>query len=201
MNKLDTWHEAQKWEKSWWGNCTNTIGEDLKQFVYAQKMGLDIFENKKSPYNINAWGKNILDVGGGPTSLLLKCENLGECTVIDPCEYPDWVKKRYELAGIEYIKISGEEFVPWKNDEVWIYNVLQHTKDPEKIIENAKNSSSIIRIFEWIDTETNAGHPHSLTKEKLDTWLGGEGKTEYLNGQNGCFGNCYYGIFRGCYYK
>ena len=82
-------------------------------------------------------------------------------------------------------------------DEVWLYNVLQHTQDPEKIIRNAQRAGRIIRIFEWIETRIsiNEGHPHSFTEQQLNEWLGGEGKVETLNGQANCWGKCYYGIF------
>jgi hypothetical protein len=82
-----------------------------------------------------------------------------------------------------------------KSDEVWIYNVLQHTQDPALVIENAKAAGEIIRIFEWINTRVNVGHPHSFTEESLNELLGGYGKVETLNGQANCYGDCYYGIF------
>lgn len=41
------------------------------------------------------------------------------------------------------------------------------------------------------------GHPHNLTEEKLNTWFKGYGKVEHMTGQNGCKGQCYYGIFKG----
>lgn len=149
-------------------------------------------------------GKSILDIGGGPVSMLLKTEEFERAIVIDPCEYPEWVKARYQAAGIEFYKIAGEdlltpgmidelqEFPPV--DEIWIYNVLQHTQDPEKIIDNARKLAKTIRIFEWINTEITAGHPHSLSQEKLDLWLGGHGTIENLN-RNNCFGWAYYGVF------
>lgn len=190
-------NHTQEWEKDWWGTCQNTYGEEEKQLVYAKRMGLQFFHNNKSPYNIDLKGKSVLDIGGGPSSLLLKCVNGEVLAVLDPCNYPQWVGDRYRDSGIEYEKIKGEEATydtkqPF--NEVWIYNVLQHTEDPKKVIDNAKKAGNLIRIFEWIDTPTNIGHPHSLTEKDLNEWLGGEGKTEVLN-QTGLYGKCYYGIF------
>lgn len=187
---------AQDFEKDWWGTCQNTYGEEEKQLAYAARMGLSFFHNRKSPYNIDLQGRSVLDIGGGPSSLLLKCENSGFTAVVDPCDYPEWVHQRYEEASISYTKEQGEKIVKPKItfDEVWIYNVLQHTESPETIINNAKAAGKIIRIFEWIDTITNQGHPHSLNEKDLNKWLGGEGKTEMLN-QTGLYGRCYYGIF------
>ena len=191
------WKNEQKFELDWWGNCANSFGEEEKQLVYAKKMGLDFFHNGKSPYNIEMNGKRILDIGGGPISLLLKCENV-DGTVADPCEYPDWVGQRYSECAIIYNKIKGEDvgFNQDKFDEVWIYNCLQHVDDPELIIKNALHIGKIVRLFEWIDTQKTKGHPHTLTEEKLNKWLGGVGKVEVLN-EPTVNGKCYFGIFKG----
>ena len=196
-----TWNDAQKWESGWWGNCINTIGEELKQFAYAEKMGLTIFHDQKSPFNINASRMNICDIGGGPASMLLKTSNRGDnCVVIDPIldNVPGWVKERYNTANIKTSCVQGENLLSihcnQEFQEVWIYNVLQHTQNPELIIKNAKQISKIIRIFEWIDTPINKGHPHSLNERKMNNWLGGIGKAEYIN-KNTAVGKAYYGVF------
>lgn len=197
------WDEDQQWEKEWHGNCVNSINEELKQLVYAGKMGLKQTHNIKTPYTFNLEQKSILDVGGGPYSLLLKCENFKKAVVVDPCEYPAWVHERYKSAGIDDYRIAGEDFLDLKLgvfDEVWIYNVLQHTRVPEKILTNIRKSAKIIRIFEWVETGTAIGHPQNLTKPDLDKWLGGVGKVENIN-QGGCVGLCYYGIFKGNHYE
>lgn len=198
---MERWEKAQEWEQWWWGSCTNTLGEEVKQLLYAEKMGLKSFHDGKSPYNFDLGGASVLDIGGGPTSLLLRCTNFEEATVVDPLDVPDWVLQRYDAAGIMYLQHRAED-IRWlfglgSWDEVWIYNVLQHTHDPQFIISNARKQGKIIRVFEWIDTPTNEGHPHALAEELLNDWLGGKGKTEVLNGQNTCYGKCYYGIFLG----
>mgnify|MGYP001373085042 CR=1 FL=1 len=191
------WNDAQEWERQWWGSCQNTYGEEQKQLLYANRMGLRPHHDGRSPYNFDLNGRSVLDIGGGPVSLLLKCTNYAEAFVADPCEYPEWVDMRYKAAGIEYGRIPGESIRVTGYDEVWLYNVLQHTQDPEKIIRNAQRAGRIIRIFEWIETRIsiNEGHPHSFTEAQFNDWLGGEGKVETLNGQANCWGKCYYGIF------
>jgi hypothetical protein len=173
----------------------------MKQLKYAEKMGLKFFHNTKSPYNIDMEGKSVLDIGGGPVSMLLKCENVKEGVVVDPCDYPDWVMGRYQIAGITFVKSRGEDItLPQVFDEVWIYNVLQHCEDVQKVIENAKKCSKVIRIFEWVDNGISLGHPNNLTELDLNKWLGGEGKVEWLNEFN-LKGKCYHGIFRGDKYE
>lgn len=205
MNK--EWQTAQSWELDWHSNCINSLNEELKQLVYAEKMGLKRKPTPKTPYEFDLEDKVILDIGGGAYSLLLKCINIGYgSAVTDPLmnKYPDWVKNRYDTLKITTMSESGESIydalmaVQYRPiiDEIWIYNVLQHTQDPEKIIRNARRLGKIIRIFEWVDTPTNIGHIHTLTEENLNKWLDGQGRVEQVN-QWRAVGKCFYGIFLG----
>lgn len=178
-----------RFEKEFWGDCANTYGEETKQFVYADRMGM-VWNN----YVIDLAGKSVLDIGGGPVSLLLKCVNFRMAGVIDPIEYPSWVYSRYATHRIRTRVQPGEEIVSRGWDEVWIYNVLQHCRDPQKVIDKAKGAGKVLRIFEWIDFEPSPGHPHMLTEADLNEWIGGIGQTELLN-EKGCYGKAYYGVF------
>lgn len=204
-----TWKDEQHFELNWHGNCVNSFWEETKQQVYAKRMGLkaDMVLGKYPVYDLK--GISVLDIGGGPVSMLLKCVNLGNVMVIDPCNYPKWIDARYEEAKIQYKRIKGEDLFAGNKedtryvgenamffDEVWIYNVLQHVDDPKLIIENARKVSKIIRIFEWIDNGVSLGHPHDLKENLLNEWLGGIGHVEHLN-ESGCHGKAYYGLFKG----
>lgn len=194
------WKEAQEWERKWHDNCVNSYWEETKQRVYADRMGLVAFHDKGRFPTYDLQGKSILDIGGGPYSLLLKCINV-DGTVVDPCDYPQWTRDRYKESGLTFVQASGEAFGTTKIfDEVWIYNCLQHTENPEKILKNARQYSKIIRLFEWIDTGISDGHLHDLKEEKLNKWLGGIGKVEVLN-ESGCMGKAYFGIFKGNHYE
>ena len=193
------WTDAQEWESNWWDKCQNTYGEEEKQVVYAHRMGLRMVHDGRSPYNIDMQERSVVDIGGGPVSLLLKCFNLGLAVVVDPLVVPEWVYQRYNSAGITLINEQAEAMSvdEGKFDEAWIYNCLQHTEDPHTVVRNALNVASYVRVFEWLDTRVNEGHPHTFTKEILDDWLMGDGKVEVLQGEANCYGKCYYGIFRG----
>lgn len=195
------WNKEQQFEKEWWGDCLNTFGEEEKQIVYAERMGLKIFHDGRSPYNFDLGGVSVLDIGGGPVSILLKCKNVTG-TVMDPCSYPDWVAKRYEQAGIEYMRERGETIILPQRlfDEVWIYNVLQHVDDPARVIKNARSCSKVLRIFEWIENGISEGHPHNLTEKELNKWLGGAGKVMQCNYPT-CKGSAYFGVFKGDHYE
>lgn len=191
MNK---WQQAQKWEKEWWNACQNTYYEEMKQLLYAEKMGLVRVPDAKTPYRFDLREISVLDIGGGPVSLLLKCVNV-RGKVVDPLPLPKWVKERYKLVGIECEQIKAENIKEKGFDEVWIYNVLQHAENPQKIIQNARRAGKIIRIFEWMNTPPSEGHPHTLTEKELNEWLNGEGKVKVMGSP--FRGNCkaYYGIF------
>jgi 2-polyprenyl-3-methyl-5-hydroxy-6-metoxy-1,4-benzoquinol methylase len=199
---LQTWQAAQEWEKNWHGDCVNSLNEELKQLTYARKMGLKLSPTLKTPYNFDLEGKTVLDIGGGAYSLLLKCSNFQQAAVIEPIHYPQWIHGRYEANRIKLIEHAAEDMYADENqiyeeriyDEVWIYNVLQHVQDPQKIVNNSRRAGKLIRIFEWVDNGISPGHIHDLKEEKLNEWLRGEGKVEFIN-EGGCVGKCYYGVF------
>jgi glycosyltransferase involved in cell wall biosynthesis len=162
------WATAQQWEKDWWGDCNNTFDEERKQLIYAKHMGLTF----DSDGYIDLQGKSVLDVGGGPVSLLLRTKNGGRRTVVDPLDVPEWIKERYSEAGIELEQKPGEEIDATDYDEVWIYNVLQHTMDPAEVLKNAKVAGNALRIYEWTKTGVSEGHLHDLKQEFLAGVLG-----------------------------
>jgi hypothetical protein len=189
-----SWEDEQEWERQWWGDCANTYGEETKQLTYAHRMGFGIvpWAGKWPVYDMQ--GRSVVDVGGGPVSILLKCVNLGIAGVADPCRYPDWVGFRYAARGIHLFEAAGEDLPSHDMDEVWIYNVLQHVRDPELVVANARKAGRTLRIFDWLETPASPGHPHTLTEHDLNTWIGGRGSVEQMN-ENGCVGLAYYGVF------
>lgn len=218
------WDQAQERARERWGTCQNTYNEETKQLLYANRMGLRYCPDAETPYRFDLRGVSVLDIGGGPCSLLLKCDRVGAeiqyrdiigiCTsdgcdcrtlpydrfvVVDPMPMPDWVRGRYTLAGIELIAIKAEDMCEEGFDECWIYNVLRYTEDQEKVIENAKKAGKLIRIFEQINTPPSIGYFQTLTEEKLNRWLGGKGKVERFASWAGRGASreitCYYGIF------
>jgi hypothetical protein len=177
-------------ESQYWGDCCNTFDEDQKHYVYARYMGL-----KRVGYSFDVSGALIVDIGGGPTSMLLKTINLCRGSlVVDPLQYPSWTYKRYDAKGIASRIGRGEDMFDTGYDEAWIYNCLQHTDDPELIIENALKSAKTLRIFEWVNVPPHDGHPIELTKLRLDAWIGKVGQTIQL-AESGCFGRAYFNTY------
>jgi 2-polyprenyl-3-methyl-5-hydroxy-6-metoxy-1,4-benzoquinol methylase len=178
------WENAQKHEAEYWGNCLGmrAWGEFVKGEMYGREMGLFDAYGVGNSGDLNMQRKSVLDIGGGPVSMTLRCVNAGKLVVVDPCEWPASVHRRYENYGIEFVRKPCEElndiFVSpdTKFDEVWCYNVLQHVQEPAKIVENALArvaAGGVFRIFEWIHIPAGDCHPHVLTPEDLLTWLKG----------------------------
>ena len=169
-------HDDYEFERGYWGNCCNTFDEEQKHYIYAKYMGI-----QRSHYSfILPENSRILDIGGGPCSMLLKTKNLEYGLVVDPIQYPHWTMLRYGEMNIAYDVKPGEEVDKTGFDEVWIYNCMQHAIDPAKIIENAKRAAPRLRIFEWVDIPAHDGHPHMLTEEALNSWIGQKGKVAVL---------------------
>lgn len=198
---MNVWAEAQEIERTWWGDCVNTFQEESKQLTYAEKMGLVSVAGAGQWPLYDLAGKRVVDIGGGPVSMLLKSINFGGALVVDPCEYPEWVWDRYHEHGIATVCMPAEEYdciEQW--DEAWIYNVLQHVQEPAKVIEVARKCAKTIRIFEWINIQPYPGHPHMLTQGDLDFWLSarhftpgpGSSVIEWLESFGGV---AYYGVF------
>ena len=192
-----TWDKDQKWESTWWGDCVNTYGEETKQFDYAGKLGLEILADSQGKYFLTG-GVSVLDVGGGPVSLLLKCRDRGRCAVVDPCNYPPWIGRRYKAADIEYRR-SKAEVMAFDEvfDEVWLYNVLQHVESVEQVIRGCQKYGKIIRVFEWLEIGVAPGHPQNLLEDQLNELFRGEGKVNADVPR----GKEYYGIFLGDSYE
>jgi 2-polyprenyl-3-methyl-5-hydroxy-6-metoxy-1,4-benzoquinol methylase len=171
------WANAQRAESRFWGHCTHTYEEERKQLeLYAPCMRLRVY----SDYTLDVCGNTVLDVGGGPVSMLLKCRNLAAGKVVDPLQVPAWVRARYADSNIAVQQVPAESMDEHRWDEVWCYNVLQHVVDPAACIEAICRAGRIIRAFEWLGTRVDTLHPHTFTEASLNTLYGARGKTTVL---------------------
>jgi len=183
------------YELGFWGDCTNTYCEETKQWVYARLMGI-----RREHWSLRVFGASIIDIGGGPVSMLLKCHDAGPSMVADPLasDYPHWTRDRYTTKGIAILPFRGEELPELGRifQEAWIYNVLQHTDDPALVVKNSLAVCRRLRIFEWVNVPTCEGHPYMLTEAGLNDWLGTSGSVVPLS-YEGCFGDAYVNVVEG----
>jgi len=49
---------------------------------------------------------------------------------------------------------------------------LQHVIDPDKFIEVAKKTASVIRYFEPVNTDISDCHPHAFGYTDFERWFG-----------------------------
>ncbi len=189
------WRAAQEWERKWWdetfGSQARTLDELQKQQTYAKHMGLAPDAHGR----IDLRGRSVLDVGGGPMSLLLQTVNGRRRVVVDPLPIADWCLGRYAAAGIEVLPVRGEDLGEGGWDENWLYNVLQHTEDPEAVLRNARAAARTLRVFEWLDTGISDGHLHSLSAEWFESILGPGGRVVTVAYPNGITCRAFVGVF------
>ena len=184
-------------EADFWGPAVaNTWAEEWKQLKYMELMGFARTPTWRTQYSFDMGGRSVIDIGGGPCSILLKCENRGASAVVDPGEWPEWVWGRYSAADIQFLNASGESFPSYDSaprivggfDLALIYNCLQHCEQPELVIANARTVAKTLCMFEWLDIP---GHPHELKADLLNKWAGREGHIVELKGESECFGRAW----------
>lgn len=165
----DEWTEAQTWERSWWGLNWGPHWDDelLKQETYFRLIGF--------PSDKDFGSKTILDVGCGPVSVLQRSKH-GPSRGVDPLSMSAETLKRYADAGVEVFNIKAEVMPTDRTfDEVWMYNCLQHTDDPDAILSKIVTVGQVVRIFEWIDLGVCPGHPQNLTEDLFWRHFGSDG--------------------------
>lgn len=188
-------------ESRYWRNCLDAVafGEFQKQEMYGREMGLWADYGDEWG-DLDLQGKSVVDMGGGPWSMLLRCYDAGRMVVIDPIQWPPSVQRRYENYGIEFIRAGGEdgEYHGKKADEVWMYNVLQHVTDPAKVLHNAMTFGKKVRIFDWLYIPADVCHPHVLTPDLILNGMHGA-KIERVNvkrmTEHLCNADAFIGVF------
>ena len=144
--------------------------------------------------------KVIVEVGGGPKgSILLTKGNFKKGILVEPLidRWPAEIREAYEDIGVEIIASPYENIeIEEEVDETWFFNVVQHVIDPTKMLQQAKKTSKVIRVFESIGSSTDTAHPHYITEETFTNVLGNFGKI--LPGKtesNFHTSDCYYGTW------
>jgi hypothetical protein len=207
MNKK--WETANEAESEYWQIYTCEV-ETLKsqeEYIDAMDIRSDFFH--KPDNSLNMSGLNVLDVGGGPSSILLRTNKLrgnqhsgvNTGVVIDPLVITDHQKLRYDYFGINFIQDLSENIDKYYSekgffDECFIYNCLQHVVDPIEILDKISYISKKIRIAEPLNIPIDNLHLHSFNENYFNDYFKEE-KFKTIKTDIKKIGSCYHyvGIF------
>lgn len=137
-------------------------------------------------------GRYVVEVGGGAYPAVSFCRDVVG-VVVEPLSFPS-----LPPIGIRWIQ-SALEDIPLRDlpqaNEVWLFNCLQHVRDPEVVIEHSKEMAPTIRFFEPVDYPTCVYHPHTFTQADFERWFGE--MQRYTDRVPGFFdADCCYGTWR-----
>lgn len=178
------WENANVLESEFWHLYTAEVDTLKYQEQYINALGIrdDYFCPPDNSLNMS--NLNVLDVGGGPCSILLRTNNLWgnqhkgvkKGVVIDPLIITEHQKLRYDYYGIDYIQDQSENIDMYYSkkgyfDECIIYNCLQHVLDPIKILDKITYLSKRVRIAEPLNVPTDHMHLHMFNKEYFDNYF------------------------------
>lgn len=191
----EQWKIANNAESDYWEIFTCELETFKYQEQYIDAMGIrnDYFHPPDNSLNMS--GLNVIDVGGGPSSILLRTNHLrgnqhsglANGVVIDPLVITEHQKLRYEYYGIELIQDQAENIDKYYSekgyfDECFIYNCLQHVLDPIQILDKATYISKRIRIAEPLNIPTDHMHLHMFTKDYFDNYFSSDKFKVYESG-------------------
>lgn len=143
----------------------------------------------------NQEDKQIIEVGCGGVPAISFCSGFKAAMVVEPLWFP-LLKELSIERGIVWDRRPFEDVPLTLADEVWIFNCLQHVRDPEAIITKAKRSAPVVRFFEPVDYPTCVYHPHTFSQQDFNRWFGDCVK-QYTDRKPGFFdADCVYGTWR-----
>lgn len=154
MITLETWKNAQRHERVWHDRHPQSW-EQWQIYYQGYFNHLDIDRDCK--------GKIIVEIGPSDIPALSFCTNV-KGIIIEPLPSQRLLHTAKE-RGLIVFKVRGEDFDFPQVDEVWMFNVLQHVIDPDRIINKAKEASGCVRFFEPIDFGTDRMHLHNFTMD------------------------------------
>lgn len=184
----ERWEEAQIGEKKF----HDVLNNQESYLNYKES-----YKNYFKYLNINPdlKGKSIIEIGPAKFAGLLYCENYSKSYIVEPTPYDD-IDTYYEGKNIEFVRELYEDCDSPKVDEVWLFNLMQHVKNPDALIEKAKNHANVIRFFEPIDLPTNLEHPFTFSADDYRKYFGSCVKIYNSIGEHNFHGaTCAYGVY------
>lgn len=151
----ETWERAQIKEQKLNTPIDFEIGDNHFKKVYGYYF--DFLE-----LDFDLQGRSIIEIGPANFPALRYCNNIGASYIIEPT-VTQHLKDCVEGRKISIIGLPAEEVNFPMVDEIWLFNILQHTINPDLIIEKCKKSAKAIRFFEPIEAGIDECHLHEFT--------------------------------------
>jgi hypothetical protein len=189
---IDRWNEAQNAELTYHPDSH----EVKNRYEYSYQIIHFILKTDIESLKT----KSILEIGPAFFASLLYLQ-VSSATILEPLfdRFPKGIQDLYIEKNIEIEKTLAEYFDDYfKFDEIWLFNVLQHTLNPLEILNKLKNSGKTIRIFEPINTSCDIAHPHSLSVEHFRGIFGQDFGSVFNGGSYPNFhtSDCFYGVYK-----
>jgi SAM-dependent methyltransferase len=192
MNQKNRWKKAQGYEKSYWDSLGVNLG--IGSDWYEEKAGQILDTLTRLRPNLNTNSAKILELGTGPFGIVSYLHTHC-CYGVDPLEIffstnPETARLR--KANVTYLPAKGEN-LPFKGgtfDVVILDNVLDHTENPESVLQEAFRvmapagvayfeinirtsfGEKIRTVMELL--QMDRGHPFSYSKKSIKRLLGKE---------------------------
>lgn len=114
--------------------------------------------------------KIIMEIGCGDFPALSYATNYEFSYIVEPMPSPI-LQKIATTIPVRILQQPAEDIPVWPQvDEVWLFNVLQHVKDPDLIVKKSKEVAGAIRFFEPINAGKDAMHLHEFSLDAMG-WL------------------------------
>jgi SAM-dependent methyltransferase len=180
---MNRWREAQKFEYNDWANVPNIVDDEWQELV---KKFSAIFPKIAKKIKLNDLDR-VLDLGCGPT-VPSRLFGQGKITGLEPLAKKLNLTNKNAIPGVKIIEGKGEK-MPFKDSTfklVVCRNVIDHTQNPKKVINEVKRVlkkdgffilicytyspfiSFIKNLSEKIGKFNNVGHPFTYTPRSLE---------------------------------
>lgn len=139
--------------------------------------------------------KFITEIGCGAYPAIGYCSG-AQGVVYEPLHFDSLENLARAQKIVWYQRAFEDTPYPPKSDEVWIFNCLQHVRDPDLVISKAKSVAPVVRFFEPVDYPTCVYHPHTFTQADFERWFG-DCVRRYGDRKPGFFdADCVYGTWQ-----
>lgn len=189
MINKDAWERAQIKEEKLNGTLSFEDGDNHFRKVYGY-----YFQFVDADFDLKE--KSIIEIGPANFPALRFCNNISQSFIIEPT-VTEHLKQCVENINVEIIGKPAEDVDFPEVDEVWFFNILQHTLDPALIIEKAKKAAKVIRFFEPIEAGIDECHLHEFTMDYFRGHFGDCVKYYAAHTVNDTFHQhqCAYGVY------